>query len=314
MEMDEITPVELDLASLFKRYRTPRYWPIWIGLGAMRVAAALPLRTALRLGFALGRGLGWLARRRCHVAAVNLRLCFPELDAGARAQLLEANLAATGMGLLEIALCWWAPDAALRERVEIEGLEHYDAALARGKGAILLTGHFTTLELGAGLFALHRPFHAMYRPHGNPLYDTVMRWARERRSRMATIPRDDVRAMLRALKRGETVWYAPDQDYGGTDSVFVPFFGIPARTITATSRFARITGAAVVPYYPERLADGRYRIRVLPALEGFPSDDEFRDAARINALIEGWVRAVPEQYLWVHRRFKGRPPGEPKLY
>lgn len=304
----------LDLRALFRQFHAPRYWPVWLGLGAMRLICALPYRVQRPLGLGLGRVLGAFARGRRHIAATNLALCFPELDAGAREHLLRDHLAAVGMGMVETALCWWAPDADLRRLVDIDGLEHYDAALAEGRGVILLTGHFTTLELGAGLFALHRPFHAMYRPHANGLYEAVMRWARERRSKMATITRDDLRGMLRALRQGRAVWYAPDQDYGAQGTVFAPFFGVPARTITATARLAKMSGARVVPYYPVRKPGGGYHITVLPALEHFPGGDDLADATRINALVESWVRAAPEQYLWVHRRFKGRPPGAPSVY
>lgn len=300
--------------DLLRLYPGPRYWPVWIGLGLMKLMSALPHRVQLHLGATIGRALGVLARHRRHVAAVNLRRCFPELDPAARARLLQAHLAATGIGLFETATCYWAPDAAIAALGEVEGLEHYDAALARGRGIILLSAHFTTFEIGAALLARLRPFHPLYRPNRNPLFNAVMCGSRERRSGCTGLERKDLRGLLRALRRNEAVWYAPDQDYGAQGTVFVPFFGVPARTITATSRLARMSGAAVVPYYPVRRPDGRYRVRVLPALENFPGGDATADAARINALIEGWAREAPEQYLWVHRRFKGRPAGEPAFY
>ncbi len=290
----------------------PRHWPLWLGLGAMRLMSALPYAWQLGLGRLTGSILGRVARRRLHIASINIGLCLDDLD---RRQLLARHMAALGIGFFETASAWWSRDEQLRTRVRLEGLEHLDAALAQGRGVILLTGHFTHLELGARFIAMHRPFHAMYRPHKNPLYESVMRRWRERRSGHPPIPRDDLRGVLRALRRGDAVWYAPDQNYGSKHAVFVPFFGVPALTITATSRIAAASGARVVPYYPRRLPGrGGYQVTILPALEDFPGPDSAADARRINALLEDWIREAPEQYLWVHRRFKTRPPGAPKLY
>lgn len=300
--------------DLLRRHAAVRYWPVWLGLGAMKLMAALPHRLQLALGCGLGRLYGRLDRHRRHVVATNLRLCFPALDAAARTRLARAHFEALGMGIFEVASGYWAPRARLARLGEVRGLEHFDAAAARGRGIILLTGHFTTLEIGGGLLALHRPYHPMYRPNANALFNEVMNTERARRTGGVSLDRRDLRGVLRALKRNGAIWYAPDQDYGAQGTVFVPFFGIPANTITATSRLARLSGAAVLPYWPERRVDGSYCVHVLPMLEDFPSGDDTADAARINALIEGWARAVPEQYYWVHRRFKNRPPGEAPVY
>lgn len=277
--------------------------------------SALPYPWQLKLGRGIGRIGIRLARSRRRIAEINLAICFPELTSQQRTQLLKEHFSALGIGLFETASSWWSSDKKLRKLVQVQGLEHFDRAMAQGKGVILLTGHFSTLELGARFFALHRPFHAMYRPHKNPVYETVMRQARERRSQRKVLTRDDIRGMLRALRQGEAVWYAPDQNYGSKHSVFVPFFGEPALTITATSRLAKMSGAPVVPYFPERLpGTAGYRLTILPVLEDFPSRDDQADAQRINQLIEERVRRVPEQYLWVHRRFKTRPAGYPNIY
>ncbi len=219
--------------------------------------------------------------------------------------------------MFEFALGWWAPDAKLRDLVTMEGLEHLRAAFERGHGVILLSAHFTTLEIGGRFIAMQAgdlPLNAMYRPNENPVLERAIR---DRRTRQFGTPigRDDVRAMLRALRRNEAVWYAFDQNYRRKHRVFAPFFGVSAATNTATSRLAQTTGAAVVPFYTRRLPGTcRYVQRIDPALEGFPGDDAEADAARLNALIEGWVREAPEQYLWTHRRFRTRPRGEPKFY
>ncbi|MFO1425097.1 MAG: LpxL/LpxP family Kdo(2)-lipid IV(A) lauroyl/palmitoleoyl acyltransferase [Candidatus Competibacteraceae bacterium] len=296
-------------------FLAPRYWPVWLGLGLMKCMAALPFRWQLAAGGRMGRLLGKIARRRRRIAAINLELCFPEWSPAERNTLLEQHFAALGIGLFETAMAWWAPDEKLRGLARVEGAEHLERALAGGKGVILLTGHFTTLELGARFITWHQPFHAMYRSHKNPLYETVMRRERERRSRFPPLPHEDLRGLLRAFRKGRAVWYAPDQNHGRRNSVFVPFFGIPACTITATSRLAALSGAAVVPYFPRRLAGtAGYEVVILPALEHFPGGDVTADTRRINELLEHYVRRAPDQYLWVHRRFKTRPPGSPSLY
>jgi len=280
----------------------------------MRVAAFLPYGAQRALGFGLG-GLLWLLplpQRR--VARINLGLCFPELSARQRARLLRRHFAALGMGVVELAMSWWGPERRLRRLVQIEGLENLQEALTRGKGALLLSAHFTTLEVGGRLLALHAPFAVMYRDQKNRLFDAVMLRGRERNFR-AAVHRNDVRGLLHCLKQNLPVWYAPDQNFAGTQSVFAPFFGIPAATSSATARLARTSGAPVVPFFPERLPGGQgYRLRILPALDDFPGGDAAADTARINRLIEEQVRRVPEQYFWVHRHFKTRPAGEAGYY
>lgn len=281
----------------------------------MKLMAALPFRWQLTLGGWLGRWIRRIARRRRQIARINLEQCFPEWSAAQRETLLDAHFASLGIGLFETAMAWWAPDEKLYGLARIEGAEHLEQALIRGKGVILLTGHFTTLELGARFITWQQPFHAMYRPHKNPLYETIMRRERERRSRLPPLPHEDLRGLLRAFKQGRAVWYAPDQNHGLRNSIFVPFFNIPTCTITATSRLAALSGAAVVPYFPRRLPEAAgYEVVILPALENFPSGDVITDTERINALLEKHIRQAPEQYLWVHRRFKTRPPGQPGFY
>lgn len=296
-------------------FLAPRYWPIGLGLGLMKLMVALPFRGQIAAGDWIGRLLSHIARHRRRIAAINLDLCFPELSPTEREALLEAHFAALGIGLFETAMAWWAPDETLRDRVQVAGAEHLEQAMTCGKGVILLTGHFTLLELGARFMTMQQPFHAMYRPHKNPLYESAQRRQREWRCRLPPLRHDDLRGLLRAFKQGRAVWYAPDQNHGLRNSVFVPFFGIPTCTITATSRLAELSGAAVVPYFPRRLPGAAgYEITILPALENFPSGDVIADTTRINELLEQYIRQAPEQYLWVHRRFKTRPPGSPGFY
>ena len=292
----------------------PRHWPTWLLLGLGWGAAQLPWPLQRTLGRGLGRLLYHLARERRRIARINLELCFPELDAPARTRLLRQHFQSLGLGVIETAMSWWSPARRLAGRYRLEGLEHLQAALDRGRGVILLSAHFTTLEIAGRLLALQAPFHVLYRSHKNPVFERVMRRARERHFERA-IAREDMRGFLRSLRDNLPVWYAPDQDYGREKSVFAPFFGVPAATITATSRLAAASGAAVVPFFPERRADGRgYVLRLYPALEAFPGASPEADAARINALIEAQVRARPGQYLWAHRRFKTRPDGAAAVY
>ncbi len=295
------------------RFLAPRFWPGWLGLGLLWLAAQLPRRPRLWAGALFGRLLWWLLPRRRRIATVNLNLCFPALSEAERRRLLRHHFASLGMMLVELAMSWWLSDARLRGLAGIEGIEHFDRALEQGRGVILLSAHLTTMEIGGRLLLLERDFHPMYRESKNPLFETVMHRGRARHADKA-IRRGDIRGMLKSLKQNVGVWYAPDQDYGMDKSSFAPFFGVPAATITATSRLAAMSGAPVVPFFQQRLDDGRYRLYFLPALEGFPGEDPVADAARINALIEKQIRQMPEQYLWVHRRFKNRPEGEPGVY
>ena len=252
--------------------------------------------------------------RRPVWAAVNLRLCFPGQSEDERRRLLKAHFDALGKGVVETALAWWGRSAPLQDRVRVVGLQHLQAARATGRGVILLSAHFTTLELGGRLLALQTPFHVLYRQHKNPLFEAVMQRARRRRFERA-IARDDTRALLASLKAGMPVWYAPDQNHAGPQAVFVPFFGVPASTLTATARLARLSGAPVVPFFQARLpGSAGYLLVLCPALEDFPGADIEQDTARINQLLESVIREIPEQYLWVHRRFKTRPAGDPYPY
>ena len=296
----------------------PRHWPTWVGIGLLRATATLLPVGAL---YALGRRLGRLAMpfagRRRGITEINVGLCFPELSAEEQRRLVRRHFQALGIAVFEFCLGWWAPDRRLRDRVRVEGLENLRAALERGKGVILLSAHFTTLEIGGRFLAMHGqglPLNAMYRRSDDPVVERVLR-ERRRQQFGEPIGRDDARTMLRALRNNEIVWYAFDQNFRSRHAVFAPFFGIPAATNTATSRLAGATGAAVVPFFTKRLDDGvSYVQRIDPALKDFPSGDPQADAARLNALIEAWVREAPEQYLWSHRRFKTRPPGEARFY
>ncbi len=294
------------------RFAGPRFWPTWLGLGVVRVLDWLPYRVQMLLGGALGLGAFLFARRERRIATLNVRMCLPELDASERRRLVRAHFASLGKSLFETALVWWASDQRLKKLIRIDGLDHLDAALAQGRGAILLSAHFTTLEMGARALCLPGPIAIMYQMPKNQLIAELSLRGRTRHAARA-ISSTNVRELLQSLKANLPVWYAPDQRDFGKSGAVVPFFGIPAATNIATSRIARISGAPVLPYFPERLDDGSgYLMRILPRLEGFPSDDPIADAARFHALIEMHVRRCPEQYLWSYKRFKlPGPDGDP---
>lgn len=294
-------------------YLLPMYWPTWIGLFLLRALTWLPLRWTRGFGRHLGRLLGRMGGSRRRVVDANLALCLPSLDAAARARLSDAHFGAIGAGIFETAFAWFASDRRIRALGTVEGLEHLDAVQQRGEGALLLTGHFTTLELGARLLAVQRPFHAMYRHVNNPLIDDFMYRSRLGRTGLPPLPKQDLKALVRALRQGRAIWYAPDQTLGHQTGLFLPMFGQPTFTITATARLAQMGRARVVPFFTE-IENGRYRVRFQPAFEAFPSGDEAADASRVNQVIEAAaLRALPE-YFWVHRRFKARPEGMPDPY
>ena len=294
----------------------PRFWPLWLGLALLWLIVQLPYRALLVLGRLLGALMYRVAGDRRRIAARNLELCFPELPSVERTRLLKENFASTGIAFFEMAMSWWWPKARLARLAHIEGLEHLQAAQRDGQGAILMALHFTTLEIGAALLGQDHTIDGMYREHKNPLFDFVQRRGRERHNLDSlAVEREDVRGMLKLLRSGRAIWYAPDQDYGAKQSVFVPLFGIEAATVTATTKFARLGRARVIPFTQQRLADGSgYRLVIHAPLQDFPGESEEADCLRINQWIESVLRECPEQYLWAHRRFKSRPPGAPKLY
>lgn len=297
-----------------RRFWQPAYWPIWFLLIGLRAVAALPLRAQMRLGRVLGRLLGGIRRRERRVAERNLEVCFPELSATAREELLDRHLESLGLSLVEMAIGWFAPLAILERIVTVRGRERLDAALARGRGVILVTAHFTSLEVGVAIIeAFGVRCGGMYRPQGNSMLDTLILRGRSRFMR-EQIARDNVRAAIRHLKSNGVLLYLPDQTYLGNQSALVPFFGEPALTNIATSKLARLSGAAVLTYFFRRLPDDSGYVVDIDVLEGFPTADPIADTRGLGAALERYIRTAPEQYLWTYKKFKYRPPPLPDLY
>jgi KDO2-lipid IV(A) lauroyltransferase len=252
-----------------------------------------------------------IARRR--IARRNLELCFPELDARAREALLREHFASLGMAVFEFLRAWWGRLQPVDEGFVLQGLEHLAQARAQGRGVILISPHFTTLEMCTRLLCQRAPVAGMYRPHDGEALDWAVRRGRMRHA-AAMFARDELRPALRYVKGGGVLWFAPDQESRRGDSVFVPFFGRPAWSLTSTHQLARLSGAQVLPLFHERLADGRYRVEIGAPMADFPSNDPLADTARVMALIEAQVRRAPAQYLWIHKRFKTQPDGAPSPY
>jgi len=291
----------------------PKYWATWVGLSALRAIELLPFSAQRHVGSALGRLIRRLPLAYVRIARRNIELCMPALSPQDQDDLIDRHCRSLGMGLCETANTWWSSDQRVHKLAEIHGLEHLQAALVKGRGAIMIGGHFTTIEIATRILGTVVPLNVLYRPMKNEVLSHTMFTSFSRHGK--PIPYDDIRAMIRALKKNEAVWYAPDQSYRNKGAAMVNFFGIPAATTTATSRLARISGASVLTYFPERLpGNAGYRVVIGPPLEDFPSNDVIRDVERFNCLLEAQIRRVPEQYLWVHRRFKGLTRDYPDYY
>ena len=295
-------------------YLHPKFWLMWFTIGLLRLATLFPYSVHLSIGRFLGRVIHLIAGKREKVVDTNLRLCFPKKTSDELDQVKKQAYQNLGISLLELAMCWWWKPERLKPLVEVRGLEHVEKCLADKQAVILLSGHFTSLELGGRLLSLFLPFQAMYRTQKNPLFDSLL-YTKRQSYLVDIISRKNTRRMIKGIRSLIPTWYAPDQNFARERNVFAPFFGIPTATITASSRLAESGKAVMLPYYPERKADGSgYILWIKPPLENFPSGDDLVDATAINASIEQFVVQNPAQYMWVHQRFKTRPAGEPAIY
>lgn len=295
-------------------YLSPRYWPMWLGLGLLRAICLLPHHMALGIGRGIGAVAHFAGGARKAIVRKNIALCFPELSTDERNDLTRRHFHALGMSFIEMGLGRWASDARHLGMTRVEGLEHLRKAAETGRGIILLSAHFTTLEIsGRGLNLNCPPFDAVYRKNSSAFITELLRSGREV-SAAATIEKRDIKAMIRSLRSGRMVWYAPDQSYDRKGSAVIPFFGVPAMHTTATTTLARLGNAITIPYFPQRLRDGSYLLRILPPLDDFPSDDPIEDTRKYIHVLEEHIRRCPEQYFWVHRKFKNLPEGYTDYY
>jgi len=285
-----------------------------LGIGFLWLLHFLPLPLQAALGNGLGRLLFLVARERRQIALTNLRLCFPQMRESEREALARRHFQAVARSYLEHGLCWWAPPDRIKKLVRIEGMEHLRAHA--GKPTILLVPHFVGIDMAATRLALEINTVSVYSRQKNMKIDELLYNGRTRFGDQRIVTRQEgLRMTVRLLRTGWPFFYLPDMDYGGRDAIFAPFFGVPAATITGLSRLSRLAGAVVVPVVAEMLAGGAgYVVHIGEAWQDFPGASVEEDTRRMNAFIETRVRKIPEQYYWVHKRFKTRPPGEPGVY
>lgn len=283
---------------------------MWCAIALLRCVVHLPWAWQMNIGKGLGLSMHRLLNKRRHVTNVNLSLAFPEKTPQEREQLCVKHFISLGQGLMDLALSWWGSDQQLQSLSTIEGETYLQQALAEKNGVILLSMHFTSLEVGGPIVSslTNEGLHVVYKAHKHPLLEHIVAKIRARRYGKA-IPKTQIRGMLSSLKKGHTVWFAPDQSFQHKNSLYVPFFGVDVPTNPSTSRLASISHAQVVPFITIRQYDDQHRptgylLRFLPAMTHFPTDDIEQDTLRINQLFEAQIREFPEQYLWTHKRFK----------
>lgn len=297
---------------------SPANWPAWLAVGLIYLLGRIPKRLGVWLSYPLGGLMRGLMGSRARIATRNIERCFPEMDEAAQRELVKACFQSLALALLETCWCWTSAPSRILRMGHLEGFENLVEAHNKGRGVLVVTAHMTCLELGGfllGYAMLNAGMNAagIYRPLKTP----VLEWFQNRsRLRYAGLIRKrELRSAIRHLRGGGVIWYAPDQDFGPDQSEFAPFFGIETASLLATHKLARVSGCVVVPMFPAYdRENNRYVVRVMPALEDFPSDNEMADLERINQLTEAFIRTVPEQYWWIHRRFKTRPPGEKPFY
>lgn len=306
--MIKVTPFKIS-------YLHPQYWLIWLGIALLYLLVLLPYPVIYWLGTRLGRLAKYFLKKRLQIAERNLELCFPAMSAQQRQQMIDKNFESVGMGLFETGMAWFWSDKRIQHWFTIKGQNNIEKIQQTGQGIIVVGIHFLTLELGARIFGILNPGIGVYRPNDNP----VMDWLQTRgrlRSNKFMLDRKDIKGMIRSLKHGEILWYAPDHDYGPRKSVFVPFFAVKhTATTIGTHILAKLADPAIIPFAPRRLANAKgYELLIQPAITHLPQQDEISTAAFMNKLIEKQIMQAPEQYMWLHRRFKTRPKDMPSLY
>ena len=299
-----------DKSLQLRSYLAPRYWPLWFAFGILRLVTFLPVPTLQKMGSALGIFIYRIVPSRRRAARINLKQAYPEYSDKKIDELNKKSFRSLGISVFETGISWFTKSEALQKICTIEGKEHLDRAMAKNKGVLLLTGHFTTLEMGGHLIGTYvDKYNAVFKKAHDPLFNALMVHYRSKMGENLIETRN-VRGIIKGLKNGHATWFGPDQDFADQDVVFTPFLGGIASTLTATAKLAKMTGAAIVPFYPVRLEGGKgYKLIVLPALENFPSGGIEADSARVNKTIESMVYDCPEQYLWSHKRFKTQADG-----
>ncbi len=295
----------------------PKFWPSWLGFGVWWfIVQLLPFSWQMAIGARMGLLMARLSPRRSRIARKNMEICMPEASEAEREVMFRRCMESVGKGVLESGMAWFWPKWRFKGLCRIEGLEHLEKAKDDGHGVLFMGIHFTTIEICAAFINQETSIDGFYRPHDNVVYEFLQAWGRTRHNENSkVISRRDVRSIVRALRQKRVINYAPDQDYGRRNSIFVPFFGMETATVTAPSQLVRTGKARIIPYVTGReKGDRGYYVKIYPPFEDFAQGDDVADATRINAFIEDRVRENFDQYLWVHRRFKTRPPGVKRFY
>lgn len=290
----------------------PKYWFTWFAMGIAYLLSFLPWRVQQKMGGIIGLVIYKLAPKRRHICDINLKICYPDMSNEQRKALIKEHFISTGKGLFETFTAWFQPTSKLSSRAVFNSQDVIDKVLAKGRGCVLISGHFSSLDICGSFVAQHVDVHPIYKRQNNPVFNWIMEQQRKKVF-TKTIERSDMREVLKSLKQNKTVWYAIDQDYGRRYSVFAPFFGKQCATISHIGRVAKMTNAPVIFYDYGRTSNG-YEYR-FTEIEGYPADDDVENATRINKLMEQVIEPKKEQYLWSHRRFKTQPnEGDPSPY
>jgi len=286
----------------------------YVLVGALWLLHLLPLPALRGLGWLLGRLLYVFGRERRRVALTNLRLCFPEKTEGEREELARRHFVCFARAVLDRTLGWWASKERLERLIRVTGREHLHDAENQSRPVLILAPHFVGLDAGALRISMFGKACSVFSNQKNPVFNKLLYEGRRRFSDILLLSRQDgMRKIVKAMKDGYPFYYLPDMDFGREDSIFVPFFGVPAATIPGVSRLVRLTGARVVVCITWQVTDG-YEVEVMPPWENFPGESVEADTAFVNRFIESQVLRKPEQYFWLHKRFKTRPPGEQRFY
>lgn len=298
----------------FYYFLAPKYWPLWFGLFVLRVLSKLPYRWLLKLGSGLGLLLMKLIGKRKVITTKNVQTCFKDKSAAEVDQFVREHFKSIGIGLFEMALAWWGSDHRLKKMIDISGVEHMKKAHAEGKGVFILAVHFTSMELISRLLAFYVPVNCFVRPMKNLLFNNLMNKSRARYVQ-SILHRQQVRQLYRVIANNGAICFFADQDYGPESSVFAPFFGVKTATVSSLSHYVKRMNSQLVPMHYRRKPEGQgYEIRFESAFEAFPGKSLEEDALRLNQFAESAIGSAPEQYFWMHRRFKTRPIGEQPFY
>ena len=312
MKTDTVNDVEFPSYFAYK-FIHPKYWINWVAIILLSIVCLFPRKSRTAFGSIIGLLAFVFAKRRKEIVEKNLRVCFPDLTDTEIKKKMVRNFKSSGTAILETFEAWVFPERDYESLVEFEGLELLTAAKKKGQGVLLIGNHLCSLDLCGAALSKKIPFHVMYKRNKNLLINTIMNRGRERNFK-SIVERKNIRGVIKILRQGSIIWYGPDQDFGAKNSIFVPFFGFPTATITATSRIARSTKASVIFMSQYRKERNRYLVKLSMSSQHFPSKDIAADCELINKKVEEAILLAPDQYWWLHRRFKTRPLGEKKVY